>query len=168
MIEVRRGDLHSAMVEAVLRPLSSEGLPVTVAGRRLGDAAGEAVESRLRGLGELPLGGAVITPAGNLSASFVIHVVVQSADEPMTGPTVSRALVNGLRRATEWGVTSLALPPVGIGPGNMDPEEAARILFDVLREHLGRGSDPTEFTIVVESAFEEELYRRLIAPAETP
>ena len=166
MIEVRRGELHAAHAEALLRPLSAEGDPVTTAGRQLGEVAGPTVEARLRELGEIPVGGAVITPAGNLSASFVIHVVVQSAAEPMTGPTVERALVNGLRRATEWGVTSLALPPVGIGPGNMEPEAAARILFDVLVEHREGAADPIDFTIVVESDFEEELYRRLVAPAE--
>ena len=166
MIRVRRGELHLAPVEAILRPLSAEGDPVTAAGRRLEEEAGETLTARIRSLGELPTGGAVITPAGNLSASFVIHVVVQSAREPLTATTVQRALVNGLRRASEWGVASVALPPLGLGPGTMDPEDAARVVFDALHEHLEGGEDPRELTVVVSSDFEEELYLRLIAPAD--
>lgn len=163
MIRVRRGELHAATAEAILRPLSAEGASVTTSGRKLEAEAGPVMEARLQEIGELPLGGAVITPAGNLSTSFVIHVVVQSVHEPMTGSTVSRALLNGLRRATEWGLTSVALPPLGIGPGTMDPEDAARLLVDVLREHLEGSTEPRDLTIVVESEFEEELLGRLVA-----
>lgn len=168
MIRVRRGELGVTPVEGILRPVSSEGVAVSGASRRVEVEAGPILGTRLQELGELPLGGAVITPGGNLSAVFVIHVVVQSPSEVASGPSVHRALVNGLRRAVEWGVTSLALPPVGIGPGTMDPEEGARLLVDVLRAHLLEGSDPRELTIVVESEFEEELYLRLLAVTEGP
>lgn len=163
MIRVRRDELHAATAEAILRPLSAEGAPVTSSGRKLDARAGPVMEARLQEIGELPVGGAVITPAGNLSASFVIHVVVQSIHEPMTVSTVSRALLNGLRRATEWEVESVALPPLGIGPGTMDPEDAARNLLQVLREHLEGSTNPRDLTIVVESDFEEALLGPLVA-----
>jgi O-acetyl-ADP-ribose deacetylase (regulator of RNase III) len=163
LITVWRGELCSAPAEGILRPVSSEGAPVTGAARRLEARAGPAIASRLEELGEVPVGGAVITPAGDLPASFVIHVVVQSADESVSPAVLERALVNGLRRAAEWGVESLALPPVGLGPGTMDPEEAARILVAVLRQHLELGAEPRDLSIVVESDFEEKLYKRLVA-----
>jgi O-acetyl-ADP-ribose deacetylase (regulator of RNase III) len=108
----------------------------------------------------------LITPGGNLSASFVIHVVIQDADESVSAHTLEVALVNGLRRATEWGVESLALPPLGLGPGALPPEEAARILVDVLQRHLGKGQDPRELTVVVENEYEEDLYVRSVAVVE--
>lgn len=162
MIEVRRGDLADVLTGAVLRPISSEGDPVTPMGRRLEVAAGSDLGSRLDWIGELPVGGAVITPGGNLSAAFVIHVVVQSAVESVSAVGVERALVNGVRRAAEWGVDEVALPPVGLGPGNLDPEEAARIAVKVIRDHLATGEPPSTFTIVVENDFEEQLYFRQV------
>ena len=166
MIRVSRGELCHLAVEGVVRPVGADGVAVAASGRRLEAEAGPTVTSRIEGLGELPVGGAVITPAGNLSASFVIHVVVQSRREPFTSTNLRRALVNGLRRAAEWGVETLALPPIGLGPGTMDPDEAARALVDVLREHLRTGEEPRQLTIAVETDYEEELYLRLVAATE--
>lgn len=160
MIEVRRADLSTLPVEAVLRPVSAEGDAVSPAGRRLETAAGEEIVERLRVAGEVPVGGAVLTAGGNLSASFVIHVVVQSVEESVTGLGVRRALVNGLRRAADFGIRSLALPPLGAGPLGLPAEEAAGIVLDVLGEHLEEGTEPRELFIAVETDFEEELYRR--------
>ena len=109
------------------------------------------------------MGGAVLTPGGALSASFLIHVVVQSPDEPVTASGIRRGLLNALRRASEFGIASLAFPPVGVGPGNLDVEDAARILQEVLSEHHEGGENPRELLIVVESEYEEEVFGRLIS-----
>ena len=77
----------------------------------LGAGAGESVEEQLSRSGSIPLGGAVMTPAGALPFDFLIHVVVMSEDEPQSTATVQKAVRNGLRRATDWALDSLALPP---------------------------------------------------------
>lgn len=163
MIEIRREDLATTSIEAVVRPIRSDGEAVNQLGRRLEITAGPELAERLRELGELPVGGAVLTPGGDLPASFVIHVVVQSPDEPVTSSGIRRGLVNALRRASEFGITSLALPPVGMGPGNLEVEEAARVLHEILSEHRQGGENPRELLIVVESEYEEEVFGRLIA-----
>jgi O-acetyl-ADP-ribose deacetylase (regulator of RNase III) len=165
VIEVRRGAPDAQGAEAVLRPVDAALGPVSAGSRRLELEAGDSVTSRLRDLAELPVGGAVITPAGNLSADFVIHVVVRSVEEPVTAVGVERALVNGLRRAAEFGVASVALAPVGTGPGNLDPESAARLLIDVVAAGDEAGAWPTAVTIAVDSDYDEELYRRLASAA---
>lgn len=165
---MRRGELAEIPVEGVLRPVSAEGDAVSRAGRYLEKVAGDEVAGRLRAQGELPIGGAVITPGGNLSASFVIHVVVQSADEPVNVVALERAILNGLRRATEWGIRSLALPPLGTGPGNLEPEDAGRIVVSALQDHLDRGSEPRELIVVVDGAYDEELYLRQVGALEQP
>lgn len=164
MIRVVVGDLAGTEgVEAVVRPVRSDGEAVSAAGRRVELAAGPGVAQRLQALGELPVGGAVITPGGGLPASFLIHAVVQSAEEAVSRLGVQRALVNAVRRAQDWGVTSLAVPPIGTGAGNLDVEEAAEILVEVLQDHLRDGADPRELTIVVEGAYEEDVYARALA-----
>jgi len=163
VIEIRREDLATTSIEAVVRPIRSDGEAVNQLGRRLEITAGPDLAERLRELGELPVGGAVLTPGGDLPASFVIHVVVQSPDEPVTSSGIRRGLVNALRRASEFGITSLALPPVGMGPGNLEVEEAARILHEILSEHRQGGENPRELLIVVESEYEEEVFGRLIS-----
>ena len=162
MIRVRQGELAEAGVEAVVRPVRSDGEAVSAVGRRVEMVAGPEVAERLQALGELPIGGAVITPGGDLAASFVIHVVVQSADEAVSRLGVQRALVNALRRAQDWGLRSLALPPIGTGAGALEAEEAARLLVEVLQDHLRDGMEPRELEIVVESAYEADVYERTV------
>lgn len=162
MIRVERGELADAEVEGIFRPVTSFGEPVSAAGRRIETRLGEALSRQMEALGEIPLGGAMITPARNLFADFLIHLAVQAPGEPTTEAVLERALTNGLRRASEWAMTGVALPPLASGPGNLDPEEGARILVDRLFAHLEGGSDPFTLVVVVEGDFEEELLRRLV------
>lgn len=162
MIRVVVGDLAAQAVEGVLRPVRTDMAPVSAASRDIAVAAGEQLEERLSRLGTLPLGGAVLTPAGALAAGFLIHVVVMSEDEPQTSLSVQRALRNGLRRATDWGLASLALPPLGLGVDNTDPEGSARTLVEILFNHLDEGAVPLDLTIVVGSKYEAELFEGLV------
>lgn len=162
MINVVLGTLAAQEREGVLRPIRSDLAPVTAGARDVVVEAGEAVEDRLRQMGALPVGGAFITPGGRLPASFVIHAVTASEEEPETPLTVQRALRNGLRRAVEWDLQSLALPPLGVGVGQLDMEEAARSMVEVLVNHLDEGHPPLDLTIVVASEYDAAVFRRLV------
>ena len=94
MIEVRREDLVTADVECILRSVGSTLEPLTAIGRKVGAAAGEGMIERIEQLGDLPVGGAVITPAGDLSASFIVHVALQSHEEAVSVAGVRKALLN--------------------------------------------------------------------------
>ena len=113
-------------------------------------------------MGELPVGAAVITPGGGLSAMFLIHVVLQSPEEPVTPGGVRAALRNGLRRGQEWGVESLAIPPLGTGAGNMDAEESAALMIPLIQDHLGTARKPLEVLIVVGTEYEQEVFVRAL------
>lgn len=158
MIRVRVGPLHAAEAEAILRPVSSDFAPVTGPGRDVEIRSGEGIRDRLVALGGLPVGGAVVTPGGDLAVPFLIHVVVQSPEEPVTVAGVRRALINGLRRANEWEMDSLALPPVGTGAGNLDPEAAARVMVPVLVEHMHSHPFPRDVILTVPNEYEEEVF----------
>lgn len=163
MIRVVHGDLGATTLEAVLRPVSAEWDAVTPAMRRLEMAAGETVGEQCRRLGELPVGSAVITPAGELSAQFMVHVVVRSMDEPVTAAGVRRGLQNGLRRIAEWGIQRVAMAPLGTGAGNLDAEDAAAIMIELLDEQIRSGGPPSEVEIHVDSEYERDAFERHIA-----
>ena len=167
MISVRLGRLDDTETEGLLRPLRSDFSGTTGASRRVEAGAGEQVRARLEGMGELPVGGAVVTPGGDLLCAFIIHAVLESPDEPVSSMTVQRAVLNGLRRAREWEMASLSLPPLGLGVGTLDAEDSAQGLVELLLDHLRDGVPPAEVVIVVESPYEEELFRRLLAAEQT-
>jgi O-acetyl-ADP-ribose deacetylase len=161
VIRIVSGDVADSPAEAVLRPVSAEWTAVTPAMRRLELTAGPELEAHCRTLGELPVGSAVITPAGSLSARFMVHVVVRSMDEPVSAAGVRRGFLNGLRRLQEWGVRHVAMPPLGTGAGNLDAEESAAIMVPLLREHM-RGGTPGEADIHVDSEYEQEAFQRVL------
>jgi O-acetyl-ADP-ribose deacetylase (regulator of RNase III) len=163
VIRVIRGDLASTTAEAVLRPVSAEWTAVTPATRRLELAAGAEVERQCRTLGELPIGSAVITGAGSLSAQFMIHVVVRSYDEPVSAAGVRRGLDNGLRRVAEWGIERLATAPLGTGAGNLEPDDVASIMMPALVERVRGGGPPHDVEIYVDSEYEKEVFERHLA-----
>jgi len=113
-------------------------------------------------MGTLPVGGAFITPAGRLPASFLIHLVTASEEESESPQSVQRALRNGLRRAVEWEIQSLSLPPLGVGVGHLDVEESGRAMVEILVNHLDEGHPPLTLTIVVASEYEAGVFRRLV------
>lgn len=162
MIDVVRGRLVEVRAEAILRPVGSDLQAVTVAGREVDLQAGESVRQRLAALGEVPVGGAVVTPGGGLEVPFLIHAVIQSRDEPPSEAVVRLALTNGLRRAAEWEVRSLALPPLGTGVGQMEAEGAARAMLVLLQEHMAATGFPGSVTVVAPGPYEEEVFRAVL------
>lgn len=163
MIRVVHAPLEEAETAAVLWPVAAEWDAVTAPMRRFELAAGPEPAEQARRLGELPVGSAVITGAGNLRAQFIVHAIVRSMDEPVTAPGVRRALQNGLRRLAEWAIDSVAMPPLGTGAGNLDAEESAHMMVEVLSEHMRDATHPSAVEIRVDSAYEREAFAHAVA-----
>jgi O-acetyl-ADP-ribose deacetylase (regulator of RNase III) len=163
VIEVLLGDLAAVAVSAVLRPVAADWAAVTPASRRLEVRAGAVVVEQCRRQGELPVGSAVITAAGGAAAEFLVHVVVRSAEEPVSAAGVRRALQNGLRRLADWGIREVALPPLGTGAGNLDAEEAAALMVPLLAEQVGAAA-LERVVIVAESEYERDVFLRALSP----
>ncbi|MEX0980144.1 MAG: macro domain-containing protein [Gemmatimonadota bacterium] len=159
-IRVVTDDIARVETEAVLRSVGSDLEPIAAVGRRIEQAAGAEILERLGRVGELPTGGAVVTPAGGLSADFLIHVVTRSSDEPVTEGSLHRALLNGLRRAMELEIRRLAVPPLGTGAGNLNAEASATVMVSTLREHFALSVHPAEVLIVVANEYEREAFQR--------
>lgn len=162
MIRVLLCQPPEADTESILRSISSELDPDTPLSRDLEQGAGSTVAERLRAMGTLPVGAAVITPGGDLPASFLIHVVLQSAEEPIRTEGVKTALQNGLRRAQEWGLKSVAMAPLGIGAGNLEAEEAAGVMIPLIQEHLLCSEYPQEVVITVANEYEHDVFSRAV------
>ena len=168
MIRIVQGELADTTAEAVLRPVTADWAAPTPAMRRLEIITGDAPTQQCRALGELPVGSAVITSAGDLDAQFMIHVVVRSYAEHVSESGIRRALRNGLRRVDEWGIQRLALPPLGTGAGNLDPDDAAAIMVPILHERIRAGGPPTSVEIFVDSDYEREVFERHVAAVTSP
>jgi O-acetyl-ADP-ribose deacetylase (regulator of RNase III) len=168
VISVRLADLAQVRAAGIVRPVSAEWQAVTPAMRRLEMAAGPALAEQCAKLGELPVGSAAITTPGDLHVQFVVHAVVRSYDEQVSASAVRRALQNALRRVDEWGLDTIAVAPFGTGAGNLDADESARVMIEVLYEHMQSARHPGSVEIVVDSEYEREVFQRQLEAQALP
>lgn len=159
VIEVRLDDLAFYEGEAIARPVNALLGATTPVMRKLERAAGEAFTTKVRVSEPMPVGSAVVTQAGDLPVELLIHGVVSSDDEPVTRATVRQALVSALQRAVAFQIRELAMAPFGLGAGNLDIEDSAEIMVDVLTEHMRRSSFPSKVVVIVETEMEEQVLR---------
>lgn len=159
MIRVVRAAPTGVPADAVMRSVGADLEACTAVCGAIGIEAGEELLERLRGFGEIPVGGAIVTPGGRLRSAYLIHVVLRSREEPITMESVAHAFRNGLRQAAEWQVDTLAVPALGTGAGNLDAEVAAAVMFSVLHRH--EGPYPREVVVTVASEYEEEAFRAM-------
>lgn len=159
MIRVVVDDLAFLAAEALVRPATTRLNSTTPAVRRLETVGGPEFTGHLRLQKELAVGAAVVTAAGgDLPAEFIIHAVIQSDTEPVSRDGVARAWRSTLQQAQEWEFTSLSVPPLGTGAGNLSAEDAADIMVPILRAHLGNAAFPANVSIVVETATERDAF----------
>lgn len=163
MIRVVREVLELWEGDCVVRAARSDGASITPVARRIETAAGADVRHRIESMGELPVGSAVLSPGGELPVRFLLHVVLQSDREPVTAGAVHRATANALARAADFGMSDVALPPLGTQAGNLQAEESARSMSAAIAEHRARHDAPGTIVIVVESDYELDVFERATA-----
>jgi O-acetyl-ADP-ribose deacetylase (regulator of RNase III) len=157
-VEIRVDDLAFAVADAVARPVGATLEATTPLLRRLELAAGAALGAQLRAVEPLAVGSAIVTGAGDLGVELLVHAVVCSRDEPVSRGSVRRAVASALQRAGDWGVDHLALPPFGLGAGNLSVEDSAEVMLDVIGRHASARRAPSRVTVIVENDAEAEAF----------
>jgi O-acetyl-ADP-ribose deacetylase (regulator of RNase III) len=152
-------DLAFVEAEAIARPVTAELNATTPLLRRLEVAAGEALGRQVRAPMEpLDVGAAVVSGAGDLGAQLLVHAVVMSREERVSADGVRRATLAALQRAADFEIAHLALPPFGLGAGNLEVEESAAAMARAVREHARRARWPRRLTFVVENEEERRAF----------
>lgn len=154
MIDVRVEDLAFFSGNAILRPATATLGATTPLLRRLELAGGPGLLDQLQIAEPLPVGSAVVTGAGALPVELLVHGVVMSPTERVSRDGVRRALRSALERADTWQLAEVAIPPFGLGAGNLELEVSAELMAEELSRHCAKAGFPRRVTIVAESADE--------------
>jgi O-acetyl-ADP-ribose deacetylase (regulator of RNase III) len=163
VIRVRIDDLAFFDGEAIVRPVNEDLGATTPLLRRLEQAAGTKLHEQIRLQEPLPVGAAVVTAAGELPAELLVHAVVMSRTERVTSDSVRRALTSALQRVESWQIKHVAIPPFGLGAGNLEVEESARVMLSVIGQHLDGARYPAEITLIAENTDEERALSAALA-----
>lgn len=154
MITVVVDDLAFLAVDAIVRPATDHLDPVTPAMARLDQQAGPRFARERQVQQPLEAGAAVVTAAGDLPATFVIHTIIQGGATQPGREVIRRALLSAWQRAAAWELRALATPLVGHGPGQLSLEESVGLLTQTCREHRSGSTFPESVIIVVETEAE--------------
>ena len=155
-IELWNGDICDLEVDAIVNPANLSLWMATGVGGAIKRAGGDAIEFAAVRQAPVPLGGAIVTPAGSLAAKWVIHAVSLDRDRRTSGPVIDAAARSAMTRAREIGATSVAFPALGTGVGGFPLDEAARVTVAAVREELARspGIDIVTFALRGAAAYE--------------
>jgi O-acetyl-ADP-ribose deacetylase (regulator of RNase III) len=151
MIEVRVEDLAFYNGDAIIRPATALLGATTPLLRRLELAGGARLREQLSLAEPLQVGSAVVTAAGDLPVDLLVHAIVSDATQRVSRDGVRRAFRSALERANAWQIARVAIPPFGLGAGNLDLETSAELMADELTRHCRAGVFPTDVTIVAET-----------------
>jgi O-acetyl-ADP-ribose deacetylase len=159
-LEVVDGDITRLDVDALANAANDRlwmGAGVAGAIKRAG---GEEIEREAVAKGPIPIGDAVATTAGRLSARWVVHGAVMGQDLRTDADRIARTTASCLRVADELGAESLALPAFGTGVGGFPLDECARIMVEAARAHEPRALRRVVFAVFggeAREAFESAL-----------
>ncbi|HTC85188.1 MAG TPA: macro domain-containing protein [Candidatus Acidoferrum sp.] len=135
-IELWNGDICDLEVDVIVNAASTALWMSTGVGGALKRRGGDAIEFAAVQQGPVPIGSAIVTPAGSLAARAVIHAVSLDNNRRTSAPAIAQAVRSTLDRAREIGATSIAFPALGTGVGGYPLDEAAHVTVAAVRESL--------------------------------
>ena len=167
-IEVWNGDLCDLEVDAIVNAANLSLWMSTGVGGEIKRAGGDAIEFAAVRQAPVPLGGAIVTPAGRLAARAVIHAVSLDRDRRTSGPVIEQAVRSAMARAREIGATSVAFPAMGTGVGGFPLDESARVTVQAVRDELVHS--PTIETVVfaMRGAAAYQAFEAAVSTSPTP
>src|SRR5438552_8537254 len=159
-IAIERGDITDWEVDAIINAANSTlamGTGVAGAIKRKG---GVIIEEEAMRLGPVEVGEAVLTTAGNLVATHVIHAAVMGPDLKTDPAIIGKTTRAVLALAVKHRLTSLALPALGTGVGHVPPALSAEAMLEAIVSHLRAGESSLKRVIIM--LYQDETYRAFI------
>jgi len=135
-IELWNGDICDLEVDAIVNAANLSLWMSTGVGGEIKRAGGDAIEFAAVRQAPVPLGEAIVTPAGQLAARVVVHAVSLDRDRRTSGEIIDKAVRSAMARARELRVRSIAFPALGTGVGGYPLDEAARVTVHAVRDEL--------------------------------
>jgi O-acetyl-ADP-ribose deacetylase len=156
-VAVERGDISLFDADAVVNAANTTLAMGTGVAGALKKRGGVVIEEEAMRLGPVDIGEAVLTTAGNLPATHVIHAAVMGTDLKTDPETIGKATRAVLALAVKHRLTSLALPALGTGVGHVAPELSAEAMLSAVVGHLKAGGSTLKRVIFV--LYQDDAYR---------
>ncbi len=167
-IELWNGDICDLEVDAIVNPANLSLWMSTGVGGEIKRAGGDAIEFAAVRQAPAPLGGAVVTPAGQLAARVVIHAVSLDRDRRTSAAVIDRAVRSAMACARNVGARSIAFPAMGSGVGGFPLDDAARVTVRAVRDELPVSPGIEHVIFAMRGAAPYEAFEAAIAAESAP
>jgi O-acetyl-ADP-ribose deacetylase (regulator of RNase III) len=147
ILRLVHGDITERDVDAIVNAANSHlqhGGGVAGAIVRKG---GQIIQEESNKIGFTPVGTAVITVAGKLSAKFVIHAVGPRMGEGDEDNKLKRAVLSSLELASEKGLKSISMPAISSGIFGFPKDRCSKILVQEGARFLKENKKTTLHTV---------------------
>jgi len=159
-LEIVTGDVTDFAVDAIVNPANEElQLGGGVAGS-IHKKGGPAIQEECDRIGHVAVGQAVMTVAGNLPATHVIHSVGPRMGEGDEDRKLSSAVRSALALADRNGLKSIAMPAISTGNFGFPMDRAARILLTEIHRYLQGGTKLERVVVVLWEDEDFQVFRR--------
>jgi O-acetyl-ADP-ribose deacetylase (regulator of RNase III) len=155
-IVLKEGDITEQEVDAIVNAANTRlVLGAGVAGA-IREKGGPQIQAECDAIGQIQVGDAAITGAGNLPARWVIHAAGMRPGGSATESSIHSSMRRSLELAREKGCRTIAIPAIGAGIGGFPVQRCAEILIGEARGHLAGTTTLSEIRFVL---FGEPTYR---------
>jgi O-acetyl-ADP-ribose deacetylase (regulator of RNase III) len=156
-IEIEKGDISVMEVDAVVNAANTSlAMGAGVAGA-LKKRGGVVIEEEAMRLGPVDVGEAVLTTAGNLRATHVIHAAVMGTDLKTDPETIGKTTQAVLALAVKHRLSTLAMPALGTGVGHVAPQLSAEAMIAAVLAHLKGGASSLKRVVFV--LYQDDAHR---------
>lgn len=138
-ISIQLGDITDAEVDAIVNAANSQLLMGTGVAGAMKRKGGTVIEEDAVRQGPIEVGEAVLSVAGNLPATHVIHAATMGPDLKTDPDFIAAATKSSLALVEKHRLTSIAFPALGSGVGGVPPAKSAEAMLGALAEHLKSG-----------------------------
>jgi O-acetyl-ADP-ribose deacetylase (regulator of RNase III) len=162
-IELWNGDICDLEVDAIVNAANISLWMSTGVSGEIKRTGGDSIEFAAVRQAPVPLGEAIVTPAGQLAAKVVIHAVSLDRDRRTNGEIIDRAVRSAMARARELRLASMAFPAMGTGVGGFPLDEAARVTVRAVRDEMVRSPQIDHVTFAMRGAAAYQAFEAALA-----
>ncbi|MFQ5651265.1 MAG: macro domain-containing protein [bacterium] len=154
-LELAEGDITDLSTDAIVNAANSALLLGGGVAGAIRFKGGPSIQQECSNIGHCPVGGAVITGAGNLPARHVIHAVGPRMGEGDEDAKLRNATLSSLTVADDNQLRSIAFPAISTGIFGFPIERCAEIMLMAAIEYLRRETrlEKVVFCLYGRSAF---------------
>ncbi len=135
-LSIEQGDIAEKSADAIINSSGTTLMMGTGVAGSLLEKAGDELNTSAILKGPIDIGEAVVTPAFNLNAEYVIHAASMPhyGTGNSTPESIQNSIKNSFKLAEDNSVKSICLPLVGCGFGGVPIVTGARVIRDVINE----------------------------------